>query len=154
MKKQYRVVIPEAKYRIIEFVQEGFPGVGFINISLRDFEPKAVFVWHLSIMINLEDLIEIGMPSKKEREVIDEFESRLDLLLKGPDANKPNALFLSRITWNETRELMWRIYNPELANQILQTIIDENQSPRQFDYRMDCDEKWKLAEWVLKEHGN
>ena len=154
MKKQYRVVIPEAKYRIIEFVQEGVPGVGFINISLRDFEPKAVFVWHLSVMIDLEDLIENGMPSKKEREVIDEFESRLDLLLKGPHADKPNALFLSRITWNETRELMWRIYNPEVANQILQTIIDENQSPRQFDYRMDCDEKWKLAEWALKEHDN
>jgi hypothetical protein len=154
MTKEYRVVIPDAKYRIIEFVQEDFPGVGFINFSFQDFEPKAVFAWHLSIMINLEDMIENGMPSKEERKVIDEFESRLDLLLKGPDVDKPNALFLARITWNETRELMWRIYNPETANQILQTIIDQNDSPREFDYRMDSDEEWRLTEWVLKDHKN
>lgn len=152
MTKQYRVVIPDAKYSIIEFVQDGFPGVGFVNISLRDFEAKAVFAWHLSIMIDFEGLIENGMPSKKEREIIDEFERRLDLLLKGPDPNKPNALFLARITWNETRELMWRIYGPEAANQALQTIINQNQSSREFDYRIDCDEKWELTEWVLKEH--
>ena len=152
MKKQYRVIIPEAKYRIIEFIQDGLPGVGFINISLQDFEPKAVFAWHLSIMINLEDLIENGMPSKEERKIRDEFESQIDLLLKGPEADKPNVIFLARITWNETRELMWRIYNPEAANQMLQTIIDKNESPRQFDYRIDCDEEWELAEWILKEH--
>jgi hypothetical protein len=152
MEKQFRVVIPDAKYSIIEFVQDGFPGVGFINISLRDFEPKAVFAWHLSIMINFEDLIKNGMPSKEERNVIDEFESEINLLLKGPEANKPNAIFLGRITWNETRELMWRIYNPEAASQILQTIIDQNQSPREFDYRMDQDPKWEPTEWVLKEY--
>ena len=103
-------------------------------------------------MINLEDLIENGMPSKEERKIIDKFESQIDLLLKGPEADKPNVIFLARITWNETRELMWRIYNPEAANQMLQTIIDKNESPRQFDYRIDCDEEWELAEWILKEH--
>lgn len=152
-KMKYRVVIPDEKYSVIEFEQEACPGVAFVNIGLRGFEPKVVFAWHLSIMIDFEGLIENGMPSKKERAVIDEFEDRLDPLLKGEDFEKPNAIFLARITWNKTRELIWRIYDAEVANGILQSIIDQNQCPRQFDYRIDHDVEWKLAEWSLKNYS-
>src|SRR3954469_17798252 len=102
--EQFRVIIPEEKYTVVEFLQEGFPGVAFINRGLRGFEPKVVFSWHLSLMIDFEDAIENGMPSQQERDVMDEFEERFDLSLKGPDLEKPNALFLARTTWNKTRE--------------------------------------------------
>ena len=58
-------------------------------------------------MIDFEDLIDNGMPSKSEREIVDPFGDRLDLLIKGDDLEKPNALFLARITWNKTRKLIW-----------------------------------------------
>ena len=150
--KQFTVSIPEEKYSVLEFVQEDKPGVALINSALRYFEPKEAFGWHLSLMIDLEDLIENGMPSAIEREIIDPFGEKLDKLIKGSNIQKPNALFLARITWNATRELIWRVYDAKIANQELQQIIQKKETPRPLDFRMDIDKNWKLAEWHLKEH--
>ncbi len=150
--KEYRVIIPEEKHSIIEFNQEELPGVAVVNVALRHFEPKEVFGWHLSIMINFEDLIDNGMPSQQERSLIDPVEDRLDSMLKGLDKTKPNALFLARITWNATRELIWRIYDPEFANRVMQEVIDTKDYPRPFDYRLEQDIDWKLAKWHLTDY--
>jgi hypothetical protein len=146
----YRVIIPEENYQLIEFRQEDLPGIGVINEALCDFEPKVVFAWHLSLMIDFEDLIENGMPSKAEREVVDPFGDSLDAVFKGDDPEKPNALFLARITWNRTRELIFRVYDPKPPHEYLSRMIAEKNHPRQFDYRIDDDPEWKLAQWHLK----
>ena len=148
----YKVIIPDEHYEIVEFIQENFPGVAVINSALKEFQPKEVFSWHLSLMVNLNDIVENGMPSKKEQSIIDEYGDMLDNDINGPDKDKPNGLFLARITWNKTRELIWRIYDPEIADKYLNQIITDNSSPRPFDYRIDPDDKWELAEWHLK-HG-
>lgn len=145
----YKVIIPEDTYSILKFNQDEVPGIAVVNSALRDFEPKIVFAWHLSLMLNFEDLIENGMPSTQEREVVDPFGEYLDSLIKGPDLDKPNALFLARITWNETRELIWRVFDPEIANASLQEIISNDDSPRPFDYQMEHDPEWKHAKWHL-----
>lgn len=147
----FRVEIPAEHYQILNFRQDNLPGVAVINSALKTFEPKVVFSWHLSIVFDLEDLIENGMPSTEEREIIDKYGDSLDDAIKGPNKAKPNALFLARITWNKTRELIWRVYDPEVAHKYLQQIISDDSSPRQFDYRIDPDDKWKLAEWHLKD---
>lgn len=146
----YRVVIPEERCRFIQFRQENLPGIAVINEALRDFEPKAVFAWHLSMMIRVEGVIENGMPAREEREVVDPFEDLLDSIFKGDDPGKPNALFLARITWNKTRELIYRVYEPEPAHEYLTRMINENFHPRPFDYRIENDPEWKLTEWHLK----
>jgi hypothetical protein len=150
--REVRVIIPEEQHSILEFTQDDLPGVALINSALKSFQSKEVFAWHLSIVIELEDLIANGMPSKIEREIIDPFGQMLDQIVKGPKHDKPNALFLARITWNATRELIWRVYEPETVEMDLKGIIDKNECPRAFDYRIDNDPKWKLAEWHLKEY--
>lgn len=152
----FRVVIPDESFTIIEFRQQDLPGVGSINTALRDFEPKVVFAWHLSIMLQLDDLIENGMPSQAEREVIDRFGDQLDAAIKGEQPDKPNALFLGQITWNDTRELLWRVFDPEAVQAYLQSILnaDADVRPRPFDYRMDHDPEWNLAQWHLQEFGS
>ena len=152
---EYRVIIPEEEYSLVEFQQDDAPSVGVINTALRDFEPKVVFGWHLSLMLQLDDLIDKGMPSRAEREVVDRFGDSLDMTLKGKDASKPNALFLARITWNATRELIWRVFDPELANHYLQPIINEVPAvrPRPFDFRIDHDPDWELTKWHLADHN-
>ena len=149
--KEYKVLIPDETYQILNFVQDKLPGVVVVNTGLRNFEPKIVFGWHLSIIIDLEDLIENGMPSKKERDLIYEYGELLNRNIKG-DKVKPNGLFLARITWNKTRQLIWRINDPEIANNFLQQIITENSSPRPFDYKMEQDIEWKFTEWYLTEY--
>ena len=146
----YRVIIPEEKPQIIEFIQDNSPGIAYVNRSLVDFEPKEVFSWHLSIMLDIQDTVENGMPSKKEQELLDKFGKTLDDNIKGQDKEKPNALFLARITWNKTRELIWRVFDPDLIDKYLRQIITDNSSPRPFDYRIDPDKDWKLTEWHLK----
>ena len=146
----YRVVIPEERYQIIEFRQKDLPGVGVINESLCNFEPKIVFSWHLSLMIDeIESLIDNGMPSVEERLVVDSFGESLDSVFKGDDQEKPNALFLGRITWNGTRELIYRVFDPEPPHLYLKRVIEESTNPRGFDYRIDDDPEWKLAKWHL-----
>ena len=147
--KEYRVIIPDEDPVLIEFRQDGNPGIMAINAGLKDFEPKAVFSWHLSVMLNFQDMIDNGMPSKAEREIVDPFGEELDAAFKGADSEKPNALFLARITWNKTRELIYRVFEPEPIHNYLQAIIKEKSWPRTFDYRIDPDPKWKLAQWHL-----
>ena len=146
---EYRVVIPEERFRIVEFQQENLPGIAVINEALGPFEPKIVFAWHLSIMVQFEDLVVNGMPSHSDRELVDSWEDLVDAVVKGENPDKPNAIFLARITWNETRELVYRVYEPESVNQYLVNAIDTKSYPSSFDYRMDHDPEWKLAKWHL-----
>ncbi|WMW77102.1 DUF695 domain-containing protein [Flavobacterium sp. 20NA77.7] len=148
--REFRVIIPEEEYQIIEFRQKGLLGIGVVNLNLVKFEPKKVFSWHCSIMIDFENFIENGMPTNEDVLKAEKFEDYLDKNIKGENKEKPNALFLGRITWNKTRELTWRVFDPELTNGFLNKIIEEKNYPFQFDYRIDDDEEWKLADWQLK----
>ncbi|MFN3153077.1 DUF695 domain-containing protein [Bremerella sp.] len=152
----FRVIIPDDEWSLLEFTQNDLPGVAVVNTSLHGFEPKEVFAWHLSLMLNFEELIDNGMPSQLEREIVDPFCERLESEIRGKDKQKPNALFLARITWNGTRELIWRVFDPELPHFHLQEIINSTppEYPRTFDYQMDEDPEWKLAEWHLSHTGN
>ena len=143
--KEYRVIIPEEEYALIEWKEEGLPVVAMLNTALKDFEPKEVFSWHLSLIIDFDDIIEKGMPSEDERAIVDPFCDKLDEEIKAGG----NALFLIRETWNKTRRLVWRVYDPEIANQHLQYILEYKQYPRPFDYHMAHDEEWEQAKWYL-----
>ena len=147
---EYKVIIPDEYFQVLEFIQEEMPGIAVINSNLKNFEPKEVFSWHCSIMIHFENLIDNGMPSLEDKNLVEEFEDWLDIEIKGESKKKPNALFLGRITWNGTRELIWRIFNPEITNELLQGIIENNDNNiLPFDYRIDPDKHWKLAKWHL-----
>ncbi len=142
---EVRVVLPEDSYTLIEYQQEDLPCVAMVNSGLLGFEHKAIFRWHLSVIIDFEDIIEKGMPSEEEREIVDPFCDQLEQEIKAGG----NALFLVRETWNKTRRLAWMVYDPEIANQHLQYIIEHHRHPRPFDYRMEEDIEWKQPEWYL-----
>lgn len=147
--KKLRVVIPEEKPQLIEFIREELPGIAYVNTALRDKSLHEVFVWHLSIVIELQDPIDNGMPSIAERELVDPFGDELAKKICG-DTIKPNALFLARITWNATRELIFRVYEPEVVNDYLQTLISIRNYPRELDYRMEEDFEWDKTKFYLQ----
>lgn len=146
---EYKVIIPKEVFKLIEFEQDGFPGFAAVNKSLKDFEPKIVFAWNLSILIKLRDIIENGLPKPEELKLIDIFEDKINHILKGEDLKKPNALFFAKIAWNSNVELIWRIFDPALTNQLIQSLINKKDYPRFFDYRIDPDDKWELVKWYL-----
>jgi hypothetical protein len=148
--KEYTVHIPQEKYRGILFKQEGKKGNALINISLIEFEPKLVFRWHFSIMIELDNCDEDGFPTILEIEKIDQMKERIDANLISRDISKPNGLFLAKIFWNRTCELIWRIYEPEILDKFLKDIIADKTYSNDFDYRIDDDIDWDLAKWHLE----
>jgi hypothetical protein len=146
--KEFKVIIPQENYTIVEFKQDNLPAVMVLNSSLIKFEPKEVFSWNLSIILEFNELGDNGMPIKNEVDLIEPFEKSLDDNLKG-NKERPNALFLARITWNGTRQLLYRVNDPEITNIYLQGLINNKKYPREFDYRMESDEEWELNKWYL-----
>ena len=124
------------------------PAVAVVNGALAYFEPKVVFDWHLSIIIDFESLADNSMPTDEERNIVDPFQETLDSHIKS-NPEKPNALFLARITWNKTRQLLYRVNTPQLAHEYLQSVIEVEDHPRHFDYQMFHDEEWEQAAWYL-----
>ncbi len=144
---EVRVVLPEEEYGILEWKEERLPCVAVLNSALNDFEPKKIFCWHLSVIIYFDDLVENGMPSQEERDIVDPFCEKLDEEIKAGG----NALFLIRETWNKTRRLVWRVYNPDIAHEHLQYIVDHHRHPRPFDWHMDQDMEWEQAKWYFEQ---
>lgn len=143
--KEYKVIIPDEAYTMMEWKSESLPCICMLNNALKSFEPKEVFSWHLSVIIDFKDLIDKGMPSVEERDVVDPFCDELDESIKA----NGNALFLARETWNATRRLVWRVYDPEVANEYLQSLIKNNSHPRPFDFHMEQDQTWEQAKWYF-----
>jgi hypothetical protein len=142
---EYRVVIPEEVFAILEWQDEGLPAICVVNQALANFEPKVVFGWHLSIILTCEQLGDNGMPTLDEKQILDQFGDELDCDLKA----EGNALFLARITWNGTRQLLYRVYDPDVANEYLIGIINKKTQVREFDFRMENDDTWKFAKYYL-----
>jgi len=148
--EEFKVLIPDEELIIIEYEAENLPSIMVVNSSLKNFEPKSVFSWNLSIIIQFNELNNNGMPKKDETDLVIPFEEYIDNEIKGKDKNKPNSLFLARITWNGTREIVYRVYEPEIVNNFLQNIIENKKYPRDFDFRMESDENWELNKWFLE----
>ena len=143
--RKQRLTLPDEIHTLMQWQEEGLPCVAMLNSALRDFEPRAAFGWHLYVGIACEELVDNGMPSEAEREVVDPFCERLDAALK----TDGNALWLVRETWNGNRGLAWRVQDPEIAHRYLQSVLDDKQYPREFEYRMDPDPEWHKARWYF-----
>jgi len=131
----------------MEWKEDGLPCIGTLNSSLLDFEHKEIFSWHLSVIIDFQDVADNGMPSEEERAAVDPFCDKLEEEIKAGG----NALFFVRETWNKTRRLVWRVYDSEIAHQHLQYIIGHHWHPRPFDWHMEQDAGWEQADWYFEQ---
>jgi hypothetical protein len=137
---------PEEVHTLIEFRQRNLPGFATVNGALKEFEPKAVFSWQLSVLIAYDDKVADQLPSADEQGLLHSFEDRLDLLLK----QNSDVLFVARVTHDGRREIVWRTRNPEVADSVLRDMLREKSYPREFDYRIDHDPAWEKAKWYLQ----
>ncbi len=139
------ISLPVEEYSIIEFSLDEKPGIMTVNAALKDFEHKNIFAWHLSVIVIYNDHVKDNMPSKAEQELLCKFEETLDENIK----KNNNAVFLASITHNGSRELIWRVYNPELPNDFLHELIEKEDHPRPFEFTLDQDIAWTKARWPL-----
>ena len=141
--KEYRVVIPEERFKIIKFRKSLLkPGIGSINQGLEGFEPKEVFGWLCEVSTRLEEKTHNGLPTDDEMAVLRKFEETLDYLVKGPDLEHPNGLYVGHLIADGEMTSMWMVYNPEIVNNKFQDYIKWKQYLRHFDYSITRDDTW------------
>lgn len=143
------VMIPKDNYQVVEFVQEELPGIAIVNKALKSTNLKKVFSCNCSILIELKNVTENGLPVDEELKILDDFECLLNENSKGVDKEKPNALFFGRVTWNSTRQLIWKVYAPRITNDFLVDFIDSGNYPREFDFKIEYDDNWELTDWYF-----
>jgi hypothetical protein len=139
------VQIPEAHYTLFNVTRGDLPEVIVVNDALLSFRDPQVFQWHLEVYIDAVDLIENRMPSPEESAILFEVGDRIEERITGR-----NALFLARSTWNATRELSFRVHDPEEANAVLQTLLNEQPHRRHWEYVMRHDPDWELAANIFR----
>lgn len=137
---------PAEEHKLLEFRQRELPGFAIVNMALQGFERTAAFPWHLSVLIDCEELVENRLPSSREQEILYEFEDRLASII----AADSKALFLARVTHDGRREIIWRVDRPEAVHSALSQLIATKDHPREFDYRIEQDAEWRKTEWYLK----
>lgn len=143
-----KFIVPTPSYTVIQREDEGVNVYAAVNTTLAGLveAQRNLFSWQLSLILDLETEDEQGLTLDHEAKTIEPFCQQLDseLRLGG------NAVPLARITWKKTRELLFRVYNPAIADEQIKKLIDSESNPRPFSYTIDPDDKWKMADDYLK----
>lgn len=134
-------MIPEPYYTLINTSIGDDPAVVVVNSALRTFKDREAFPWHLRIGIDCKLLGANGMPTDEEGHAL----HRLEDSIASPLQAGQNALFLARITARGERVLLFRVHDPETANDTLQELAAEPSQLREWDYHMEQDDSWELA---------
>jgi len=139
-------MIPKPYYSLINTSKGQDPAVVVVNTALRSFEHREAFPWHLRLTIECKALAANGMPTAEEVAVLERFEECVTEVLQRND----NATFLARVTCRGERDLIYRVQDPEIANDFLQSFVSEASHLREWDYRMEHDSDWTLAQPELR----
>lgn len=144
-----KFVLPEPSFTLVQREDEGAQVYAAVNTTLATLEQdqRNLFSWQLSLILELTTEDDKGLTLPEESKEIEPFCLQLESdLRKGG-----NAIPLARITWRKTRELLFRVYNPVQADELIKSIIEAESNPRPFSYSIDPDEHWKLTDIYLKQ---
>lgn len=137
---------PKDDLVVIQAEAEGLPDVWIVNRALDDAAAKAALGWHLSIIIEMADAAPNGMALPEEQAVL----GRLGEEIRGELQAGGNAALLASITWNGTRQLVYRVRDPEVANAYLVRLTGSDAPVRQMEYQMEEDARWEFADAYLE----
>ncbi|MDH5821973.1 DUF695 domain-containing protein [Luteimonas sp. RD2P54] len=142
--RRVRIVAPEPHYTLFDSTRNDLPEIIVVNDALLAFQHHEIFPWHLEINIQAEELVERGMPSPDESKLLLEIGDMIESAIEGK-----NALFLARSTWDGLRQLSFRVHDPELANDTLQSLLADKPNTRFWEYRMHHDPEWQEAGYIF-----
>ncbi len=130
------------RYLLLDGKKDDLPAV--IVVDREAFTPeRRGHGWHLSVMMDCQELADQGMPTREEYLVLDREGDRVEALVCATD----RGFLMARVTWNGTRQLMFRVSDPEPVAKALSDEIAQNKNERPWDFRMWEDADWKEAEW-------
>lgn len=133
--------VPVPFYSLIETSIGSDPAIVVVNSALLTFTGHDAFPWHLRVGVIFKLQGVNGMPTKEEVEALVRLEEKIAPALEVDH----NAIFLARITARGERVLLYRVHDPEKANETLQFLISTSDGLRELEYQMEYDVGWILA---------
>jgi Family of unknown function (DUF695) len=134
------IELPAPHYTLIKTTRGSDPAIVVMNSALLFFKYRDQFAWHLSIIIECQELVTNGMPAPEEHQVLYALEDEIDKNLLPGD----NVVFLARVTCCGRRELSYRVQDPKDANQRLILLV-AGPNRREWQYRMEHDVELRRA---------
>jgi len=152
MTYQVEISIPDEVEELFNVRRDGLPEVIAVNAGLLSFPHHSIFPWYLCLSVEAQDLIDNGMPSPKESDLLFKMIDELSLVVMSGKTvrGSVNALFLARSTWNGTRELHYYVHDPEIVHGELQEALNGKIWCREWSYRMERDEEWEKAGYIFQ----
>ena len=132
-------------FKVVSFEGDSLPAVGMFNERLAHFAEWTSYPWNCSVVVRCKEVNDIGLPTDAEASILNNFEDSLGTRIVA-DESHPNALFFGRLNWNSTRELIWKVKNPEPVAAFLQSVIDDKNAIRGIDFKMEYDKEWKMTQ--------
>ncbi len=139
---------PIERFRVVESSDSnGYLIFITANFSYLDFKYKKEFPWLLMITLPVLEYNENGHPTGEEAEALNSFENFLEHEIRETCI----AHYIGRITLYKKRELYYHVNVPEALNSRLNQLLHQPDVTRDFDFRIEKDEEWKVAFSILRE---
>lgn len=135
----------EDTFTLVNIAGDSLPAIGMFNERLVNFAGKDAYPWNCSVVIKCKDVYTSGLPTDAEAEVLNSFEDYLEVRI-ADNRDNPNAIFFGRLSWNSTRELIWKVKDPKPVAAFLQSVMDDTSAVREIDFIIEIDKDWKLTE--------
>lgn len=151
------LTLPDDDFAIIKQTftgSDGTKGDSFIltvNTPFVGFEHRDVFQWVLRLEMFVRKDEGGGPPTAAEAAVLNDMEDAIREAIS-PKDQKPNAVFVLRETDRDLRTVFFAVYDPEVANGALQTMLEEKHFDLPWQFCMEADQDWKALEPYFKKY--
>jgi uncharacterized protein DUF695 len=125
-------------FTVLQRLKNGHPLFATIDTSLRDGKVRAGFPWFLSLSTPILHPTKDGLTTDGEASTLNDWEDSLEKQLSG----ECRFVYVGRVTWNGTRELLYYVDRPGSIVPKLEKLAQDG-SRRQFTVRYEHDEQWK-----------
>ncbi|MGZ8290133.1 MAG: DUF695 domain-containing protein [Telluria sp.] len=149
---EVEISIPQTRETMLKASRNGMLEILSANEALAGFAHTPIFPWHLAVAMTAKELVEEGMPTPAEGDLLLAIGEEIDAALMGARTatGAVNALFLVRSTWNGFRELEYYVHDAEVAHAALQALIASRQWEREWSYTLEEDPDWDKATPVFQ----
>ena len=132
-------------FTVFSIEGDSLPCVGSINNRFANNKGWEEYPWNCSVVVRCKNVNDAQLPTNEESSILNDFEDRLNKRIVA-DPTTPNALFFGRVNWNATRELIWKVKNPESVAAFLQSVMDDKNAILEIEFKIEKDKEWKLTE--------
>jgi hypothetical protein len=126
--------------------KDGHPLFAIVDSSFRNQKARAGFPWFLSVSTQLKDPTADGLTMNQEASALNDWEDLLERNYLGGC----RFLYVGRVTWNGSRQLLYYLDKPDCAETRLKKFARDFPE-RVFEFQYQRDEQWERVSTYLKE---